>query len=186
MKYIKTLIGSVVGMALLFSVAAYASDNISTNADSTVGLWTLALSGGGASSLSNEKLNNSSIGTELELGHTGKLIVPLEGGIRQGLSYSDATSKDMWSLSTKGYADAQVFKVGVIQTDVGLNAGANYGDQPVKWTAAPEGDLRLWLKKDVNFFGRIEAPFDLNGNNGNTFLKFEDKLLYTLGLQIRF
>ena len=46
--------------------------------------------------------------------------------------------------------------------------------------AAAELVGRIYLKKDVNLFGRIEYPFDLNQG------KAEGDLLYKIGLQVRF
>jgi hypothetical protein len=183
MKYIKTLVGALFAIALLLSVTAVSAVDLSTNA-AAVGPWTFALSGGGSSAINNDKLNNSTVGLNLELGHTGKLLLPIEGGIRQGISYSDVTDSS-WALSTKAYLDPRLFRIGNLQSDAGVNIGAAYGDQPLKWTAAPEADLRFYLKKDVNLFGRIEAPFDLNAAN-DTFGRFENKLSYTIGLQVLF
>ena len=181
MKYIKTLVGAFVAIALL-SVSAVSAAGTSTNASSSdvLGPWTFSLSGGGSSAINNDKSTSSTVGGEFELGHKGNLILPLEAGVRQSINYSDVTKGSEWLLSTRAYSDWRLVKLGVLEADAGGNVGPNYGDQKLSWTAAPELVGRIYLKKDVNLFGRIEYPFDLNQG------KAEGDLLYKIGLQVRF
>ena len=186
MKYIKTLVGAFVAIALL-SVSAVSAAGTSTNtpvvvspSSDVLGPWTLSLSGGGSSAVNNDKVSSSTVGGEFELGHKGELILPLEAGIRQGIFYSDVKNGSEWLLSTKVYSDWRLFKVSVFEADAGGNVGPKYGDQKLDWTAGPELVGRLYLKKDVNLFGRIEYPFDLNN------AKSEGNLDYRVGLQVRF
>lgn len=177
MKCIK-LIGVLFATVLLAS-AAFAAPTTNAPASDVFSGWTLSLSGQGASALNGSKLDHSAIGGEFELGHDGKFILPLNAGVRQGIGYSDGDGAN-WLFSTKVYSDWTLIRLGNLQLDAGGNAGLAYGNQPLKWTAAPEVVGRLYLKKDVDVFGRVEYPFDLNKGRA------ENSLTYTLGVRIRF
>lgn len=179
MKYIKTIIGALVATALLATVVNAAP---STNAPvvSSEGQWTLSLSGTGATATKSP--SDSVIGAQIALGHTGKLILPLEAGVRQGFGYASANGGTAL-FSTSPFVDWTVLKLGNLEFDLGGNVGATYGNTPLTWKAAPEGVVRLYLKQDVDLFGRIEYPFALNGNNGPV---AQDSLVYTIGLRVKF
>jgi hypothetical protein len=66
---------------------------------------------------------------------------------------------------------------------LGGNIGATYGNTPLVWKAAPEGVVRLYLKQDVDLFGRVEYPFALNGSSSPV---AQNSLVYTLGLRVKF
>lgn len=181
MKYIKTLVGALVATSLFVTAA---SADPSTNAplaqpSGDLGSWTLSLSGQGASALNTYKVAHSTIGGEFQIGHSGQFILPLEAGVRQGIGYSDAGGAN-WALATKVYSDWTLIKLGNLEFDTGANAGLSYGNQPFDWSAAPEVVTRLYLKKDVDLFGRVEYPFDLNTG------KSDNELAYTIGLRVRF
>lgn len=177
MKYIKTAVSMLV--AVLFASAVYAAPATNAPVQTTANAWTLSLSGTGASAIKGSKLNSSSIGTELELGHNGQFILPVNAGVRQGLSYSDANGSS-WTFSTKVYSDWTLIRLGNLELDGGGNVGLNYGNQALLWEAAPEVVARVYLKKDVDLFGRVEYPFNLNPAAS------ENALRYNLGLRVSF
>jgi len=182
MKYIKTLVGALLATALLVTVATAAP---STNAPIVkskgyLDKWTLSLAGGGSTALGGdaEKVG-SAVGGEFQLGLPGHFVLPLEAGIRQGVSYNDVNSST-WLLSTKVYSDWTVVKFGNLQFDAGGNVGISYGNTSPTWTIAPEVVSRLYLKKDVDVFTRVEYPFDLNEG------KSLNRLTYTFGIRLGF
>ena len=185
MKYIKTLVSAIIAVALCTTVVSAAT---STNSPVVVvtptgdlGPWTLSLSGGGQSALNNDKGNNSAVGATFDVGYSvGKIATfPIESGVRQFIGYSDVNSSE-WILSTKPYADVTLYKVKSFEFDAGANIGYAYGNTPSTWTVGPEAIGRVYLKKDVDFFGRIEYPYNLNDG------KSENDLLYSIGLRVRF
>lgn len=181
MKYIKTLVGALLATALLVTVASAAP---STNAPlaapaSDLGQWTLSLSGGGSTALGGADKTSSAIGGEFQLGHDAKIILPAEVGLRQSIGYSDVNGSS-WLLGTKAYTDWTVLKLGNLQFDAGGNIGLTYGNTTPIWTAAPEIVGRLYLKKDVDVFTRVEYPFNLTDG------KAENRLTYVLGIRVRF
>jgi len=179
MKYIKTAVSMLV--AVLFATAVYAAPDTNAPAATTetANAWTFSLSGAGSSAIVGSKLNSSSIGTEFELGHNGRFVLPLNAGVRQGLNYSDANGEN-WGFTTKAYVDWTLIRLGNLEFDAGGNAGVNYGNQPLSYEAAPEAVARLYLKKDVDVFGRVEYPFNLNPAAS------ENTLRYNLGVRVSF
>lgn len=138
--------------------------------------WVVSL-GGTGSTVTVDDLDTS-IGADLSVGYTGKLLLPLEGGLRQGFSYDSSAV-----FSTKAYADFTLFSFAKERFDVfvGGNVGAVYGDVQTGWVAAPEGGLRWWVKKDVAVLLRAEAPFQLDSG-----VRFTDTVRYFLGFQVKF
>ena len=181
MKYIKTLMASLVAVALLSATAVYAADTQLTTSSTgyTPGPWTFSLSGAGSSALDQARLTRSTVGGEFEIGHDGNFVLPFNAGIRQSIGYSDATA-DQWALSTKVYSDWTLIKLGSLEADAGGNVGLSYGSQVGDWTAAPEVVARLYLTKYADVFGRVEYPFDLNT------AKDLHTLVYAIGLRVRF
>ena len=181
MKYIKTLVGAFVALALLAtSVQAAPSTNTVSQVASDLGLWTFALSGQGNSTINNTSTKvSSNIGAEFQLGYNTIVITPAEIGVRQGIGYADGNGAS-WAFSTKLYSDWKIIRVGNLEAAAGANVGAIYGSNPISYTASPEVVGRVYLKKDVNLFGRVEYPFDLSAG------KAQDNLIYTIGLQVRF
>ena len=178
MKY-KIILGVLFASVLLTTVATAATNEIVTkNVDKDY--WTFSFSGGGASDLGGGKLNNSGLQGDFSLGRSGKFVLPLEIGVRQGFGYSDTSGAD-WKFSTKLYSDWTIMKLGNLEFDAGVNAGLIYGThKEPTWTAAPEGVFRFYLKKDVDLFGRVEYPFDLNAGRA------QESLVYVLGMRIKF
>lgn len=180
MKYIKTSVSLFV--AVLFATAVYAAPATNAPVATTTkdaGRWTLSLSGTGQSAITDSKLNSSAIGTEFELGHSGQFILPVNAGVRQGIAYSDANGAN-WNFSTKVYADWTLVRLGNLEFDAGANVGLNYGNQALSYEAAPEVVARVYLKKDVDVFGRVEYPFNLNPAAS------ENTLRYNLGVRVSF
>jgi hypothetical protein len=168
----KTTMKKLIALTLLtvgllsFGTMAQAADN----------QWNLTLSGNGNTTLGSD--GGSVIGANVGLGHSGKLLLPIEGGVRQGFGYS--TDGDNAVFETKLYLDVFPVKFNRFELGAGLNTGAIYGNLPVVYSAAPEGVVRFWLTEKAGVFARVEYPFDL-GNQ-----KLGDRLNYALGLTIRF
>ena len=179
MKYIKTILGVLFASVLLTTVATAATNEIATK-DVDKDHWTFSFAGGGASDLGGGTLNSSTIQGDLSIGRTGRLVLPLEVGVRQGFGYSDVNGAT-WRFSTKLYSDWTLVRLGNLQLDAGGNVGALYGTRAEpSWVAAPEVVTRLYLKKDVDLFGRVEYPFNLREGRA------QESLVYTLGVRLRF
>ena len=181
MKYIKTLVvtGVLFAAVLATAVSAAPSTNAPLAQPTAWTPWSLSLSGAGSSALSDATVNNSTVGGQFQLGRDVKVVFPAEIGLRQGISYSDVNSST-WLLSSKVYSDWRIIRVGNFEIDAGGNIGIQYGNQPLKWQATPEVVARVYLKKDVDVFARVEYPFDLT--NGRA----EERLDYTLGVRFHF
>ena len=171
MKYIKTLIGA------LF-VAAFVSSAVAAEPTER---WTLSLAGSGATAVDSK---STTFGTELSLGLNAKVVLPVELGVRQGVAYSSDDSKVVFG--TRVYSDFTVLSLGKnLNFFAGANGGAVYGDTAVSWVVGPEVGARLFLKKDVFVFGRVQYDFDLN-NRTSLNQTALDKVRYALGLSVRF
>jgi len=181
MKYIKTLVGVFAALALFATVATAApSTNLVATTTETLTPWTFSLSGQGNSTLNNNSTYKSSnVGAEFQLGYITKIVLPAEVGLRQAIGYSDSQGAT-WNLSTKAFTDLTIVRVGNLEAGAGGNFGTAYGSQTGDWTAAPEVVGRLYLKKDVDVFGRVEYPYDITKGAS------QDTLTYTIGLRVRF
>jgi hypothetical protein len=180
MKYIKPAVLGVL-FAVLFSItSAFAASAPIAPTGHDLGQWSLSLSGAGAVTTATPSHLNA--GVNLELGHTGDLILPLEFGVRQGLGYGADGSSSDWSFSTHLYNDWTLVKLGNLEFDAGVNGGVTYGNTPLAWSVAPEAVARLWLLKNVNTFLRGEFPFDISSNG----IHAENNVRLTFGLNIRF
>lgn len=159
-------------MGIVCMLPAFA-DN--TNAFGVNEGWTLTLSGAGQTQLKGD--HGSSFGVDLGLGKEGKLLLPVEGGVRQSFGYQSEGSDTVFA--TKLYLD--VFPVHFKRFELGLgaNAGAAYGNTPLTWTAGPEAVIRFWAAKNVGLYGRVEYPLDLNRR------EFGDRLNYVIGAVVR-
>ena len=169
--------------ALLLVTSTFAADVVSTSTNVPVvttpvapGAWVISLGGSGATTTTGN--NDTSLGADLSVGRTGNLLLPLEAGVRQGISYDSTVV-----LSTKLYADWTLFSFATDRVDVfaGANVGLTYGDVQATWTASPEAGLRLWVKRDVAVLLRAEFPFQLNDES-----KYTDTVRYFLGFQVKF
>lgn len=184
MKLLKTLLGVVLATSL-FTVAALGADTATTApvvAKATVtdpSQWTFSLAGSGVVGTKSDTTFNG--GLSLELGHTGKFILPLEAGIRQGigLNYDNGST---WKLSTSVYNEWQLVKLGSLEFDAGGNAGVAYGNNPLAWTVGPEATARLWLTQNVNTFLRGQYEFDVSNNSVHS----QNALGIVFGIQARF
>jgi hypothetical protein len=172
MKYTKTLVAALMALTLFTTVAPAATNAVTETAKTSE--WVVSLAGSGATSLSGTA--NTGIGADVSIGHTGTLVLPVEGGVRQKFAYN---SGDM-TYGTKAYLDVTVFRFKSLELQAGGNVGVSYGNTPLAWTVSPEVTGRLWLKKDVFSFARAEYPFDLNP------LKAKKSLVYTLGIGFTF
>ena len=172
-KYTNWLVGAFCAVALLTTPAVFAADGVSDPVPAEA--WTVSLGGVGSTVTSGDTA--TVFGVDLSIGRTGNLLLPVEGGIRQGVSYDgDSTTLG----TTKVYLDWTLFTVKTVDVFVGGNAGVTYGNTKPQWEIAPEAGFRLWLKDDVAVLGRAEYPFDLDG------WAEKDTLRYFLGLQVKF
>lgn len=180
MKLTKSL-GVLLAITALFAITAGAAPTNApvATATPTLGPWTLSVEGGGSTALTGDK--DSVVGATFELGHDGKFVVPFVGGLRQSIGWEDSDGAN-WAFGTKLFADVPVLKLGKnVQVDVGGNVGLLYGtERETLWTISPEVVARLYLKKDVDLFVRVEYPYDLT--NGRS----QDTLTYAVGLRVRF
>lgn len=199
-KFTKMIVG--VFCALLLATSAFAADTAvkaSTNAPVAVQTvaapttswlwqqapvtdpsWTFQISGGGATGLDSD--SETAFGLNFSVGRTAQLLLPFEFGLRQGIGYA-SEGEDTTLLTTKVYADWTLAKLGPVDVFAGGNAGLTYGNTVPVWTAAPEVGADVWLTKakNVAIEGRVEFPFDLNDG-----AKFNEAMIYTLGLKVRF
>jgi len=173
--------------ALLFVTSTFAAGTVSATKDAPVavesfvdpvapGSWVISLGGVGSTETTGN--GDTVFGVDLSVGHTGNLLLPFEGGVRQGISYDSGAV-----FSTKLYADWTLFSFASNRIDVfaGANAGVTYGDISAVWTAAPETGLRFWVKHDVAVLFRAEFPFRLNDD-----AEYTDTVKYFLGFQVSF
>ncbi len=219
MKQLK-YIGAITALILSVACVSAQSTTTETNSPSSIsiekssvnqGLWRFSLNGRGVANITTPATvnDNSTYGSEIEIGHSLKLGLPGEIGIRQDFNYSETTVNSVSVTSvpsgppccsvgspttingksttsnlqfgTKLFYDWQLFRVGNLAIDAGVNGGAYYGSgQSLDWQTSPEVDVRIFLTKNVNTFGRVEYPFDINTS------QFTGGLDYTVGLQFRF
>lgn len=139
--------------------------------------WVLTLGGKGSTEVVGT--GESAAGLEVSIGHTGKVLLPAELGLRQSLSYT-TNGDDTLVAGTKVYADFTVLNFKKLDLFVGANGGAQYGNTPLTWSVAPEAGLRFWVVENVAVVGRVEYPYDLNP------ARFRESLDYNLLLQVKF
>lgn len=142
--------------------------------DEVGGEWVVSLGGAGATVTSGD--TSTGFGADLSVGYTGKVLLPVEIGIRQGITYDG----DDTLLSTRVYADWTLFTVKTVDVFAGGAAGITYGNTKPIWTIAPEAGLRWWVKNDVAVIGRVEVPFDM------VEWEYNDVLRYFIGFQVKF
>jgi len=176
MKHTKYMLGALLALVCLIAVNTYAAgDKPLFDPEG----WTMSLGGSGGTTLSGDA--ESAFGATIDLGHTGHLLLPLQGGLRQTFNYGDGADGDAQVLfDTKLYLDATLFTLGKkLDVFAGGNIGIHYGNTPLLWEAAPEAGLRWWVKDAVSVVGRVEYPFDLNNGRAS------EVLSYFLGFQIK-
>lgn len=173
MKYIKSLI-AVLAIFSLVTTSVVAQTNASTSASESQTILTLA--GTGQTTTTGEPQTGA--GFEISLGKTGKVILPVEIGVRQRVTY--ITDGNEFDFGTKIYSDFTLLKLGSLELQAGGNVGATYGDKSLAFSISPEVVGKLFLKEDVFAFVRVEYPYDLT--NGRS----ENRLDYSLGLGVSF
>ena len=184
-KFTNMIVG--VFFALLLTTSTFAAD-VSANTNAPVAVetvaapvtpsyWVVSLGGVGETVTTGD--TDTVFGADLSVGYTGKLLLPLEAGVRQGVSYDG----DSTVFSTRLYGDWTLVSVAKDTVDVfvGANAGLTYGDLQTVWTAAPEAGVRWWVKDDVAVLFRAEFPFRLNDG-----AEYTDSVRYFLGFQVKF
>lgn len=181
-KFTKLFVG--VFCALLLATSAIAADKAvkATNAPVAVETvkaapapeaWVLTLGGVGATDTST---SDTGFGVDLSIGRTGHLLLPLEAGVRQSVSYGDGET----FLNTRLYSDWTLFTVKKVDVFAGGAVGMKYGNQSPEWELAPEAGVRYWVKKDVAILARAEVPWNIDG------WKFQDTVRYFLGFAVKF
>ena len=173
MKNYKWIVGTLCAVVLAVSTSVYADDTIGEPVVSEA--WTVSLGGSGTTATTGD--DGTAFGADFSIGRTGKLLLPVEGGLRQGVSY-DGDSTTL--ATTRVYLDWTLFTVKSVDVFAGGNVGVTYGNTKPQWEIAPEAGVRVWLKDDVAVLGRAEYPFDLDGWTE------KDVVRYFLGLQVRF
>jgi len=162
-KYIKWMVSTVCAVGLAMSSVGLADE-----------AWTVSLGGSGASVTKGDV--NTVFGADLSVGRTGKLLLPVEGGLRQSVGFDRSDI-----LATTGlYLDWTLFTVKTVDVFAGGNVGVTYGNTAAQWEIAPEAGVRWWVKNDVAVLGRVETPFDLDGWG------FKDTVRYFVGFQVKF
>jgi len=176
-KITKWIVGAFCAVALLTSTFAATTATVKAPAQTVQAeQWTLTL--GGVGNTATTSGTDTAFGADLSIGRTGHLLLPLEAGLRQSVSYGDSTT----TLNTRLYSDWTVVSLFNNKLDLfaGAAVGLQYGNQKPSWEIAPEAGVRWWLKKDVAVLGRAEVPWDLDG------WEFKDSVRYFLGVQVRF
>ena len=137
--------------------------------------WVVSLGGVGSTTTTGN--SETVFGVDISIGYTTKLVLPLEAGVRQSISYDSESV-----FNTRLYADWTLVSFAKDRVDlfVGGNAGATYGDVSLSWEAAPEAGFRLWVKEDVSILFRTEFPFRLDEG-----AEYTDSLRYFLGFQVK-
>lgn len=193
MKKISKLIVGVF-CALLLTVSAFAADTAvkaSTNAPVAVTTtpapasdWVMTIGGAGATTTTGD--SQTAVGLNFSIGRTLNLVkgLPAEVGIRQSIGYASGDGGNTL-LSTRSYLDVTVLEFNLTETTpvdvyVGGNIGPTYGNTTLKWVAAPEVGLDIWLAKNVALDARLEYGFDLNNS------KAFDAVNYFLGVKFKF
>jgi hypothetical protein len=168
-KITKILVGTLCAFALTTSTAFAFDGKVPGEA------WTVSLGGVGSTVTRGDV--GTAFGADLSIGRTGKSFLPVEGGIRQGISY-DGNSTTL--ATTKLYIDWTLLTVKKVDVFAGGNVGVTYGNTKPQWEIAPEAGLRWWVKNDVAVLARTEVPFDLDGWG------FKDTVRYFLGFSVKF
>lgn len=187
-KFTNMLVG--VFVALLLATSAFAASNTPVATTTAVatnsafdGEWVMTLGGSGATTTTDSE---TAFGINFSVGRTLNLIkgFPEEVGIRQGLGYASGNGGNT-ILSTRAYLDVTVLKFDLtknipVDIYVGGNIGPNYGNTNLKWVAAPEVGVDVWLAKNVAIDARLEYAFDLDNARSS------DALVYVLGVKFKF
>lgn len=187
-KFTNMLVG--VFCALLLGMSAFAATNAPVATTTTVatnsafaGEWVMTVGGSGATTTTDSE---TAFGLNFSIGRTLNLLkgFPEEVGIRQGLGYSSGNGGNT-ILSTRAYLEVTVLKFNLtknvpVDIYVGGNIGPNYGNTNLKWIAAPELGVDVWLAKNVALDTRLEYAFDLDNTRSS------DALVYTIGVKFKF
>ena len=210
-KISKLIVGVFCALLLATSAfAADTAVKASTNApvavttvavDSLTNAWVFSLSGMGATTTTAD--STTAFGLTVGLGKQFTETLPLVGavsfepGVRQSFSY--ASGQDAHTVcngnsciyygktdsstlfSTKPYVDVTLVTLGPVSLYAGGNAGATYGNTPLRWTAAPEWGVDVKLAKNVLLDGRMDYAFDLNPS-----ARAQNVLEYFVGIKFLF
>lgn len=189
-KFTKMFVGVFCALLLVTTTSAFAATNAPVAKTTTVatntplfGDWVFTIGGSGATSTSGD--SQTAFGLNLSAGRDLSLFgTKDEVGVRQSIGYASGNGGTTLA-STRLYADVVVLTFNLTQITpvelyVGGNAGATYGDTSLRWTAAPEAGVDVWLAPNVALDGRIDYAFDLNHGRS------EDVLEYVIGVKFRF
>lgn len=179
-KYTKWIVGVL--CAVMLATSALAADTVAASTNATVTVqqvepqWAVSLGGAGATVTSGDV--ETAFGLDLSVGRYGEILLPVEYGIRQSISFSD----DDTILTTRVYNDWTLFTAKDLNLDLfaGGNVGLTYGNTKPVWTIAPEAGVRWWVKNDVAILARVEVPFDM------VEWEYNDTVRYFLGFSVKF
>jgi len=175
MKLVKTLLGVLVATSLL-TVAMAATTTV---ADTTQpDLWNLSLAGSGVTTTTSD--SETAFGVNLQLGRAVTMLLPAEIGVRQGINWISTPDKNAgsWAMDTSLYNDWKLLKVGSLELLAGPHVTLAYGNRSLRWSAGPEAEVRLWMKKDVYLFARTQYDVDISDNSWRS----QDRLNHFLGV----
>ena len=164
----------VMSLAVVVSPAAAALDD--------PGPWEFTLAGTG---FSDKDFDNTTLGFDLGL---GRYLGPVELGVRQSITYTATDAADVWSGSTRLFADLE-FKFGGFAPFIGANIGYVYGDfVDDQFIAGPEAGIKLYVGDDHDtfIFGRVEYQFFFEDSDDAEDAFDDGQFVYTIGVGFRF
>jgi hypothetical protein len=165
-------------LTMLACLAFALQGNSQTNKVERQENWTFGIGGVGSTSTKGDGL--SAFGLGLDIGRTGKLLLPIQTGVRQSISYlNDEGSQTL--LTTAIYNDWTFLTFKSIELFGGANVACTYGNTKPLWVLAPEAGTRWNVKDDVAIVGRIQYGFDLNNN-----ARQQNALGYQIYVQFKF
>jgi len=179
-KYTKWIISAICALALVTtSVAATNAPSIADDSSP----WVLTLGGSGATATD---ASSTVLGGDISLGLTFNVVLPVELGVRQSVSFANANGDSTVLGTTRLYGDVTVFTFKRLDVFAGAAVGVTYGDgiDPA-WEVAPEAGARLWLKKDVAVLARAEVPWSVNNWQNWDSWEFKNTVRYFLGIQVK-
>jgi hypothetical protein len=179
MKYIKTMLGMAVAALLMTSAMAATTPVVDTPQPD---LWNLSLAGSGTTTTTSD--SETAFGVNLQLGRAVTMLLPAEIGVRQGVNWLSTPDKNAgsWAMDTSLYNNWKLLRVGSVELLAGPHVTLAYGNRSPRWSAGPEAEVRLWMKKDVYTFVRGQYDVDISDNSW----KSQDLVRYVVGVGFSF
>jgi hypothetical protein len=144
------------------------------------GDWEITLNGSGTS---DEDFDDTQFAIE---GSFAKFLTRgWQVGVRQGVGFVDRGDDD-WNGSTRLFTDYN-FDLNRLQPFLGLNFGYLYGDGVNNsWIVGPEGGLKYFLLPDSFLFASMEYNITFDDASDISEAYDDGRIVYGLGLGIRF